>query len=122
MNVEGPTRARVSKYQTTRSVLVRWIVFDDFALCNGIADFLHTDLSEDTLVNRVLREFDPSGLELFLNGGKSIHGTVNRLPLQTLPFDDVVLLPNGGQVQPGHVVDEGTGAGYEALSLAEASR
>lgn len=121
MNVEGPTRACVSEYQTTRSVLIRWIVFDDFALCNGITDLLHTDLSEDTLVNRVLRELDPSGLELPPNGGKSIHGTVIQFPLQAPPFDEVVLLLNGGQVELGHVGDESTGADYEALSLAEAS-
>ncbi len=70
MNMQDPTRTCVSQQQATWSVLVCRIVFDDCTPGNGVADLLHADLAEDTLVNSMLRELDPSGPELLPNGGK----------------------------------------------------
>ena len=40
--------------QTARAILVVRIVFNDFALCYRFTGLLHTDMTDDTLVNRVL--------------------------------------------------------------------
>ena len=94
MNMQDPTRTCVSQQQATWSVLVCRIVFDDCTPGNGVVDLLHADLAEDTLVNSMLRELDPSSPELLPNGGKGVHGTINWFPLQAPHIGEAVPLQN----------------------------
>lgn len=101
MNMQWPTPACVSEYEATRSVFVRRIVFDDFALGDGVLNLSHADLSDDTLVHSVFRELEPSGLELLANGNKGIHSTVCRCLLRATDVGEAILLQGGsdaGQV------------------------
>lgn len=106
MNLPGTYRTCISQQQATWSVLVCRIVFDDCTPGHGVAGLLHADLAEDTLVNSMLRELDPSSPELLPNGGKGVHGTINRIPLQAPRIDEAVPLQDVSRVGPGHVGGE----------------
>jgi len=56
--MQGPTRLCEAKYQTAWTIFVVQIVFDDLAICDRFMKFLHTDMAEDALINRMLCEFE----------------------------------------------------------------
>jgi hypothetical protein len=56
MNVKWLLFAGGAKYQATGAVFVIGVIFDYFANCNGIANFLNGDFTQNQLVNSVLGE------------------------------------------------------------------
>jgi hypothetical protein len=58
LHVQRSSDGRLAKDQTTRSVLIIWVVFDDPACRYRLAQLLHNDAPDNALVNSVLRQLE----------------------------------------------------------------